>query len=159
MGGIKGLPNRERFERKVDRRGGPSSCHLWTAARNADGYGKFAMRGAWVFAHRWAWEQEHAEALPRETLVLHRCDNPRCVNVEHLFLGTDKVNSDDKRDKGRRRDVKGEANGSAKLSDEDVREIRELGGEVSQEAVGVAFGVHQFTVSQILRRKTWKHVA
>jgi hypothetical protein len=71
--------------------------------------------------------------------VLHRCDNPACVEPAHLFLGTIADNNADRHAKGR--DARGEANGQAKLSEHDVERIRALKGQLSQRAIGKIFGV------------------
>lgn len=72
-----------------------NGCHVFIGCRNAEGYGRITEgghSGRIVYAHRVAWELKHGP-IPDETpLVLHRCDNPPCCNVEHLFLGTKSTN-------------------------------------------------------------------
>jgi hypothetical protein len=102
------VPLETRFWSKVDQRG-PDECWEWTASRNQFGYGQI-MLGAYgtggkarpFFAHRIAWELIHG---PIETglFVLHRCDNPPCVNPAHLFLGDQSDNMKDAHAKGRTR--------------------------------------------------------
>lgn len=90
----------ERFETKVARGDG---CWLWQGARLPKGYGKFSVaRGRWELAHRVAWRLANG-SIPHGMQVLHRCDNPRCVRVEHLFLGTAAANTADMMAKGRGR--------------------------------------------------------
>jgi hypothetical protein len=92
-------PPVERFEAKVDRTG---DCHVWTGGvHHRDGYGHFwggrlnaSGNPIMERAHRWAWEQEHGP-VPPGLLVLHSCDNPRCVRLDHLRLGTVADNSAD----------------------------------------------------------------
>lgn len=91
----------ERFWAKVEKRG-PAECWLWLASRNAQGYGKFSVasgRGH-MGAHRAVWELVNG-AVPDGLWVLHRCDNPPCVNPAHLFLGTCRDNHLDMVAKGR----------------------------------------------------------
>lgn len=80
----------ERFAEKVQVM--PSGCHEWTGAlAGSFGYGVINVGGRNIRAHRWAWEQAHGP-LAEGDCVLHRCDNPRCVRVDHLFLGDRGVN-------------------------------------------------------------------
>ena len=90
-----------RFAEKVERR--PSGCWEWTGARQTGGYGVLGVGSSkLVRAHRFAWELHYGE-VPEGLSVLHRCDNPCCVNTEHLFLGTQADNMHDMRAKGRGR--------------------------------------------------------
>src|ERR1035438_1775194 len=75
-------------------------CLEWTASRDRDGYGYFGLSGNTVKAHRVAYAIKHG-STPGNMHVLHRCDNPPCVAIDHLFLGTNSVNVADKMAKGR----------------------------------------------------------
>lgn len=96
-------------------------CWKWDAARLTDGYGSFSIKGKTQRAHRVAWELANGE-IPGGVHVLHRCDNPSCVNPTHLFLGTNRDNIVDSISKGRTN--RGTKNGGHKLSEAQVREIR-----------------------------------
>ncbi len=92
------MTNEERFSAKVsapDHRG----CLIWQGARVAAGYGLFWVGGKTVYAHRFAWELKHS--APGRSHVLHKCDNPPCVNIHHLFLGDAYINQQDSISKGR----------------------------------------------------------
>lgn len=90
----------ERFQAKV-RLDEASGCHLWTAARDRDGYGRFrASMMVVAVAHRWIWEQIHGP-IPEGYVVCHHCDTPSCVNADHLFVGTHADNVRDREAKGR----------------------------------------------------------
>jgi hypothetical protein len=80
-----------------------SGCHLWTGSTNGHGYGSFYLYGKLPGAHRVAWTLFVGPIPPETPHVLHKCDNPPCVNTDHHFLGTHQDNADDKLAKGRLR--------------------------------------------------------
>ena len=75
-------------------------CHEWTRAITSSGYGTRRIGKRQVYAHRYAWEQAHGP-IPAGACVCHRCDNPKCIRLDHLFLGTRADNSRDMVEKGR----------------------------------------------------------
>ncbi|MEB0898147.1 HNH endonuclease [Citrobacter freundii] len=89
-------------------------------------------------------------------VVLHMCDNPRCINPEHLVLGTQLENVRDMEIKGRGNHVSGERNGSAKLTAEDVLEIRS--STLSNRKIASIYGLSDSYISSIRLRKKWKHI-
>lgn len=93
-----GDPN-ARFDAKVVR---SDNCWEWTGSRNDFGYGLFYLKGDQVRAHRYSYERAFG-AVPDGLYVLHKCDNPKCVRPDHLFLGTLVDNSRDMVSKGRMR--------------------------------------------------------
>lgn len=161
-----GLTAEERFWEKVNKAGpvvreelGP--CWVWTAGVKPKGYGAFWRRGVNdSSAHRYSWAL-HNGPVPASLHVLHRCDNPPCVNPAHLFLGTAADNNADKAAKGRstrgRMGPRGERCGTSKLTAEAVlaiRYARELAG-VPYVDLAAAVGIDRSTVWAILSRKTW----
>lgn len=136
-----------------------SGCWLWTASLNHRGYGQFAIKhGDVVRAHRYAWELANGP-IPEGMHVLHRCDVRHCVKPEHLFLGTNADNQADMDAKARRSAPPqrcGEANNKTRLTEAEVREVREASGAVRD--IGSDYGISGATVSNIKRRKTWAHV-
>jgi len=154
--------------------GKPEDCWIWNGTRFPNGYGAFRVgvgsrNNAPQCAHRVAWQLGRGEA-PGEALVLHRCDTRACVNPGHLFLGTYADNNRDASAKGRtphgighwshRRPElvrRGAAHHYAKLSDDQVREIRRRRGE-PQAALALEFGVSQTTVSTVQSRRLYSHV-
>lgn len=148
-----------RFWSKV-RPSDDQGCWLWLAAINEHGYGMFSVggrAGRMELAHRVSWRLINGP-VPPGLQVLHRCDNPRCVSPEHLFLGNPRDNSDDKVSK--RRHAFGQRNGEAKLTDEQVRRIRELYETTgtTQRQLAARFGVAQSTISDIVGRRKWRHL-
>ncbi len=92
-------------------------------------------------------------------VVLHRCDVRCCVNPDHLQVGTQAENMKDMGRKGRARGgARGSDQGSAKLTEEDVKRIRSLAGSMSQQAIADLYGIDRTNVSVIVLRKGWKHV-
>jgi hypothetical protein len=123
------------------------------------GYGQISIKGnRSAIASRVAYETWVGE-IGEDMFVCHQCDNPACINPEHLFLGTHDENMDDC--KAKKRNVHGVRQHIAKLTDTTSAEIRDLysTGMYRQRDIAEIYGVSQTNVSQIVRRKTWKHVA
>ncbi len=141
------------FMQKVNKTA--SGCWEWTGARGRDGYGKFDDYPE-TLAHREAWRLFKGD-VPPGTSVLHHCDNPPCVNPDHLFLGTQYDNVQDCKKKGRRADCSGERNGRAKLNAEQVAEIRRRHAHSTDTVSTLApeYGVSRNLIHQILSGHTW----
>jgi hypothetical protein len=140
----------ERFWSHVEKL--PNGCWIWKGATNANGYGIFAANGKNIPAHRHAWELAHGLLLPFPWIcILHRCDNPPCVNEAHLFPGTRYDNNIDRAKKGR---------AWAKLSIEQVQKLREMAQNEGYSYVELCalFGITIATVHNIVLRKTWRHI-
>lgn len=145
---------------------GPDDCWPWKNAKG--GYGHFYIEGSRARAHRVAYAIENGP-IPAGLLVCHKCDNPPCVNPAHLWLGTYRDNNRDKaakgrnvrpkRDEGSVRHRRGEASNFAKLSDDDVRDIRARreAGEM-QAKIAAEYNIHRTAVWAISKRKAWAHV-
>lgn len=149
-----GLPPEDRLERMIVRVP-MAGCWLWAWAVNRNGYGKTKSDGRHITAHRWSWVI-HRGSIPNGLFVLHRCDVPACVNPDHLFLGTHQDNADDREKKGRGHKMP--IHREARLTDEEVLEIRRLHRKVTVVALGKQFGVHHSHISRIQNRKFWKHI-
>lgn len=163
----------QRFWSKVKK--GPSNkCWEWTASKRAKGYGAFVWAdesGAVVQgrAHRFSWEI-HFGKTP--LCVLHTCDNPACVNPNHLFIGTRKDNNDDMQRKGRKvpggarlkaaglsgNYERGVEHHNARITPEKVMEIRRLKSVLSYCQLSAKFGLAVGHLHRIVNRKVWKHV-
>jgi len=136
-----------------------TGCWEWQGATDKTGYGKFRTADSrrMLKAHRFAYKLL-VGPIPTGLLVLHRCDNPPCCNPEHLYVGTHAENMRDAVLTGRIR--RGEDNGRARLTEENVIEARRS----SKNGEGVyhiaaRLGVSHTAIQQILSGKTWRHVA
>ena len=152
----------QRFWAHVERR--PGGCMEWGAGTGM-GYGRFKVAGRLYSAHRLAYELVNGPIAEGEW-VLHRCDNRRCCNPEHLFLGDRSANMRDCAKKGRLvQQVNPErfifTNPSRKLEPEQVREIRRTfaAGEATKAQLSRRFGVAHRTIRSILAGTTWKIAA
>jgi hypothetical protein len=109
--------------------------------------------------HRQVFEIHYQMKIPPGICICHHCDNTRCINPDHMFLGTYKDNFDDARLKGRLRWAVGEAHGRAVLNPDKVREIRkDLDAGMTIKAVAGKFNVGNNTIFRIKHNLTWKHV-
>lgn len=151
-----------RFWRHVDR-SGENGCWNWLSNCDSNGYGRCRVGSLItgtrrvVAAHRLSLWLAHPD-MDQRLFVLHRCDNCRCVNPEHLFTGTQSVNMQDAICKGRF-NVKGDANPNAKLTAGQVIEMRtSCAAGLSNIEAARRFGVRREHVSVILNRHLWGHV-
>ncbi len=124
-------------------------CWEWVASLDGSGYGRFGYRGGLVSAHRFSFDL-FSGPIPSGMHVLHHCDNPACVNPDHLYLGGPRDNMIDRELRGR---------GVAKLSIDDVKSIRlrSMRGE-TQASLSKEYGISDGHISEIIGRKKWDWV-
>jgi hypothetical protein len=137
--------------------GEPGECWLWKGGLFDNGYGAFRYDDKTRLAHRFAAalkQSVEAKDLPEGVVVCHHCDIKACVNPEHLFLGTYADNMQDASQKGRM--SHGERAKQAKLTEQDVREIR--ASPMTHAWLARHYGVDDSNIYCIRKRKTWKHV-
>jgi len=152
----------DRFWSKVDKKG-PNDCWNWLASK-VHGYGRIRCGGKHERAHRLSWVIHNGYIPPGTmygtTCVLHRCDNPSCVNPNHLFLGDHSDNMRDMISKGRDKYVKGEAQYFAKMTKNKVRLMRNWhrDSRIPQRKLAKIFGISQASVWAIVNYKSWKHI-
>lgn len=145
----------KRFWDKVDQSGGADVCWPWLASRMGSGYGQFYL-GRIMGAHRAAYEIAKGP-VPAELYVLHSCDNKLCCNPAHLSLGTHQDNMDDMTSRQRR--AVGERHPLAKLTAENVIEIRRLrAAGVRSPTISRKFGVTPRLIRKVLDGQGWRHV-
>lgn len=140
----------QRFEDNVFY-GSPCGCHYWIGTYGNHGYGCLSTE----LAHRVSYEL-YKGPIPKSMVILHSCDNRKCVNPNHLFLGTNQDNVRDMVSKGRQ--AKGKLIPQSKLDESQVQQIRALLFKgVKQEEIARLFNVGQSNISYI-KTKTWKHI-
>ena len=165
-----------RFFNKVDIPENLEDCWEWAADKIFDdGYGKYGFNGKRTRSHRFSYQIFYGKTPcknkeGKRICVCHHCDNPGCVNPNHLFLGTQKDNLNDARNKGRwvpedfgfqkgHNHSRGEKHSNSKLTEKEVRLIRkELKEGVKPKFLSKRFGVGVHTIYGIKNRRTWKHI-
>lgn len=157
--GVRTRTREERFWDKVDQQD-PEDCWEWHARRHKQGYGLLSewdgSRRSRALAHRVSWEIANGP-ISDGLHVLHRCDNPPCVNPAHLFLGTPADNSADMVQKGRHQ--RGEEKPTAVLTEAQVREAHALyQSGMPLPSIAAALGVGKSCLSKIRREQTWSHL-
>jgi hypothetical protein len=133
-------------------------CTLWTASKNIRGYGYFHVSGSFRkkdtvrdYSHRVSWMLYNNRDIPDGMIVCHSCDNPPCCNGEHLFLGTNKDNTQDMLSKGR---WKGGQRGKLRAEDHPV--IKELALSRKKRDIATLYGVSEALISMIVNGKHTK---
>lgn len=135
-----------------------NNCWFWQRSKSKQGYGNYCSNGKVYRAHRVSAHLFLKMPLESKKLVLHKCDNPPCVNPEHLFIGTQKDNMIDASKKNKFNRV-GTNNGHAKLNPKKIKEIRNrLKNGETQTSIGVTFNVPQSTIWKIKNKVLWGHV-
>lgn len=135
-----------------------TGCWNWTQVKIHFGYGMIRDGGGGnqIPAHRLSYRLFIGD-IPHNRYVCHKCDNPRCVNPHHLFIGTAKENMADCAAKGRTRHARGEKVNTAKLSRSEVENIRaQYRGGRSQRSLAKAFGVSKGNIWFITSMRTWR---
>lgn len=133
-----------------------TGCFVWKGTLDKDGYGRFVLsHRREIRAHRYSFIIYNGE-IPKGLFVCHSCDNPSCVNPDHLWLGTALQNNRDAWKKGRRIILKGESHGMAKLNNNNVKEIRSLYKEkFTQKQIAKKYKVSREMIGRIVRNENW----
>lgn len=173
------IPAEVRFWNKVNKNSGrfchekKTECWLWTGKPHKCGYAYISLpsgkaRGDYILVHRFSYELHNGE-IPPSLIVCHSCEDrvnihdathKLCVNPDHLRLGTYEENALDRVKSGRANSVHGEAQGSSKLTEDEVKDIREKynTGNYSYGQLAVEYGVTKMPIASIIKRQSWKHI-
>lgn len=144
----------DRFWEKVDRKSS-DECWNWLGGIHMNGYGGFNDGTKSMKAHRFSWILFYGE-IPEGKLICHKCDNRKCVNPNHLFLGTQKDNIQDRIRKGRSKYAVGERHGNHKLTKETVLKIKQLLKQGrTQTEIAHIFNIDHRQIHCIEHKKTW----
>lgn len=154
-------------------------CWNWSGPVVDDGYGRLFIEQNYengkrisIAAHRYSYEKHHDVVIPETMCVMHKCDNPACVNPYHLALGTWAENNTDRSRKGRSAARvysdedkakysemnRGSKNNAAKITEDDVRFIRYTNHGMTTRQLATQFGISKGAIESVIRRTTWKHV-
>lgn len=142
---------RERMDKHTGLPTEPKGCREWRAGSGGDGYGSIGVSGKVMRAHRVAWALHHNTPIPQGLQIIHICNNPRCVNPEHLGLGTPSENMQHRSLSGR--------HGRAKLTYDDVVLARKLAAKgISVRELAERYKVTHMTMYRVVTGRSWKCV-
>lgn len=134
-----------------------TGCMEWSGHIKDSGYGQVTTNAYGTRrAHRAMWQSINGP-IPNGMCVCHKCDNKRCINPDHLFLGTFADNNKDRNTKGRSNPYRGHEHPNSKLTAQQVREIRSLNG-VTQEAIARLYGVSRGAIDGVRSGRRWAHI-
>ena len=143
--------------------GEPGKCWPWRGPKNKKGYGVLGINYRVIYAHRISFAIANKVKLPpSSTFICHSCDNPICVNPEHLFAGNREANHMDAVKKGRANFSCGESNQRARLTEQQVKYVREKYIPFSREwgarALARKLGVGASTMRSAIKGINWRHL-
>jgi hypothetical protein len=138
-------------------------CLVFTNICNQDGYAiaplkRFLDLYKTKYIHRMVYMHHNNIILKPDECILHSCDNPPCMNLSHLRVGSRLDNARDRDSRGRQADKRGIKSPTAKLTEEQIYFIRRTKGVFAPLLIADVFNIHRDTISDIRRFKTWSHL-
>ena len=150
-----------RFWKKVEKFD-KDLCWIWTGGTYYNGYGQFFENPNKITAHRFSYELHYGKIQNKKLYVCHKCDNRKCVNPDHLFLGTQKENLEDmlSKNRGNYPGSPGEKNGRAIVSKKIVKEMRKLHktGKYTYIDLSKKFNISETQTHRIIKKESWKNI-
>ena len=145
------MPEKGRFSMLDSPTTKDGSCLLWNGNKTTQGYGLITFNGTLVLAHRFVYKLLNPEEDISDKVIMHSCDNPSCVNPEHLSSGTQSDNIKDCSEKGRWGKYR-----TAKLTEDQAKEIKY--SLLPPRYYTELYGIGKTTVSAIRRGISWRHI-
>ena len=144
-----------------------NGCWEYTKKLSPQGYGRIFKNGKQISTHRFMWEYANKRKIPDGMYICHKCDNPCCVNPNHLFCGTNSENQKDAVKKGRRIPYIGESHANSKLTKRQVIEIINYWNnkspqkgrlQATKRTLANKYGVCVTSIHRIVNGTGWKHI-
>lgn len=132
-------------------------CHICTSHKTREGRYPKCVRNKKIWKISRLKYLEHKGEIPKGLIIRHTCDNRMCINPDHLILGTHKQNAEDRKLRNRNGDQNGVKNHMSKLSEDQIKEIREI-NNLPTAKIAKIYNVSQTLISKIKRRKLWNHI-
>lgn len=156
----RGMSHADTVQYELERVRRDGDCLISHRPQHATGYVYATIGGTQVRIHRAVLEDKIGRPLQRPEMALHTCHRRNCINPDHLYVGDHNQNMRDKVEAGRQAIMTGEEHPNSLLTDSSVRELRRryAAGGITQENLAREYGIDQTTVSDIVRRRSWKHL-
>jgi hypothetical protein len=141
------------FNDKIDK---GYRCWIWTAYKTEKGYGQFNLNGESILSHRISYKIHNGS--PKGNMVLHKCDNPNCVNPNHLYLGDNSKNIKDAHESGLITET-GEQNNRSKITESEAKEIIKMKGKEYAKDLAKKYPVSKNQIYKIWSGERWGHLS
>ena len=146
-----------RMMSKVEKNRGPKGdCWNFTGVKTHFGYGKIKINKKMTMTHRFSWEIHNSKKIPEGFFALHKCDNPSCINPDHITIGTQKDNMQHRADRNRQNMPNGESHHLSKITSRKILKI--YNSELPAKELSKKYNIEISYIYRIKRREVWKHL-